>query len=246
MEKPLLDTHMKTIPIGLSSSHIEAISKYSLPEITSVCILLLYSFSRFTTESIYYNYQEHCYAGGCLDHKGLHGKDDALLPAAGLKLAVIHTVGKEQGGQHGQHPVAGEHDNARDAQQGKAVGKAGQAKHQQRAVAAQRQHKAQMGYLRTAELFAQQGVKHHHAKDLRRTAHGGKQGVGGFPACTAKVVFEEIDDEVGGKVQRRVDQHDAAYHYHSLIVAEQGGEHLLYGGGLHLTGGGFFHGHFFF
>ena len=52
MEKPLLDT----IPIGLSSSHIEAISKYSLPEITSVCILLLYSFSRFTTESIYYNY----------------------------------------------------------------------------------------------------------------------------------------------------------------------------------------------
>ena len=56
MAKPLLDTHMKTIPIGLSSSYIEVISKYNLPEITSVCILLLYSFSRFTTESIYYNY----------------------------------------------------------------------------------------------------------------------------------------------------------------------------------------------
>jgi hypothetical protein len=38
MAKPLLDTHMKTIPIGLSSSYIEVISKYNLPEITSVCI----------------------------------------------------------------------------------------------------------------------------------------------------------------------------------------------------------------
>ena len=122
------------------------------------------------------------------------------------------------------------------------MGKAGQAEHQQHAVAAQRQHKAELKYLRAAEFFAQQGVKHHHAKNLRRTAHGGKQGVGGFPACTAEVVLKEIDDEVRGKVQRRVDQHDAAYHYHSLIVAEQGGEHLLYGGGLHLTGGGFFHG----
>ena len=186
--------------------------------------------------------QEYRHTGGSLDHKGLHGKDDALLPAAGLELTVIHAVGKEQGGQHGQHSVAGEHHHARNAQQGKAVGQAGQAEHQQRAVAAQRQQKAQVKYLRTAELFAQQGVKHHHAKDLRRTAHGGKQGVGGFPACTAKVVLEEIDDEVGGKVQCRVDQHDAAYHYHSLILAEQGGEHLLYGGGLHLTGGGFFHG----
>ena len=55
-------------------------------------------------------------------------------------------------------------------------------------------------------------------------------------------LFEEIDDEVGGKVQRRVDQHDAAHHYHGLIVAEQGGEHLLYGGSLHLTGGGLPHG----
>ena len=125
--------------------------------------------------------EEHRHTGGCLDHKGLHGKDDALLSAAGLELAVIHTVGKEQGGQHGQHPVAGKHDNARDAQQGKAVGKPGQAEHQQCAVAAQRQHKAQVEYLRAAELFAQQGVKHHHAKNLRRTAHGGKQGVGGFP-----------------------------------------------------------------
>ena len=122
------------------------------------------------------------------------------------------------------------------------MGKAGQAEHQQHAVAAQRQQKAQVKYLRTAELFAQQGVKHHHAKDLRRTAHGGKQGVGGFPICTAKVIFEEIDDKVGGKVQRRVDQHNAAHHYHSLIVAEQGGEHLLYGGSLHLTGGGLLHG----
>ena len=122
------------------------------------------------------------------------------------------------------------------------MGKPGQAEHQQCAVAAQRQHKTQMEYLRAAEFFSQQGVKHHHAKDLSRTAHGGKQGVGGFPACAAKVVLEEIDDEVGGKVQCRVDQHDAAHHYHSLIVAEQGGEHLLYGGGLHLTGGGFFHG----
>ena len=86
--------------------------------------------------------QEYRHAGGSLDHKGLHGKDDALLPAAGLELTVIHAVGKEQGGQHGQHTVAGEHDNARDAQQGKAMGKPGQAEHQQRAVAAQRQHKA--------------------------------------------------------------------------------------------------------
>ena len=122
------------------------------------------------------------------------------------------------------------------------MGKPGQAEHQQRAVAAQRQHKAQMEYLRTAELFAQQGVKHHHTKDLRCTSHGGKQGVGGFPACTAKVVLEEIDDEVGGKVQRRVDQHDAAHHYHSLIVAEQSGEHLLHSGGFHLAGGGLLHG----
>ena len=56
------------------------------------------------------------------------------------------------------------------------------------------------------------------------------------------ISFEEIDDEVGGQIQCRVDEHDAAHHDHSLIVAEQGGEHLLYGGGLHLTGGGFFHG----
>ena len=52
MEKPLLDTHMKNIPIGLSSSHIEAISKYSLPEITSVYILaFIRRNSRFTTEN---------------------------------------------------------------------------------------------------------------------------------------------------------------------------------------------------
>ena len=37
------------------------------------------------------------------------------------------------------------------------MGKAGQAEYQQRAVAAQCQHKAQVKYLRTAELFAQQG-----------------------------------------------------------------------------------------
>ena len=139
--------------------------------------------------------QEYRHTGGSLDHKGLHGKDNALLPASGLELTVIHAVGKEQGGQHGQHSVAGEHHHARNAQQGKAVGQAGQAEHQQRAVAAQRQHKAELKYLRAAELFAQQRVKHHHAKNLRRTAHGGKQGVGGFPACTAKVVFEEIDDD---------------------------------------------------
>ena len=155
--------------------------------------------------------QEHRHAGGSLDHKGLHGKDDALLPASGLELAVIHTVGKEQGGQHGQHPVAGEHDNARDAQQRQTVGKAGQAEHQQRAVAAQRQHKAELKYLRAAELFAQQGVKHHHAKDLCRTAHSGKQGVGGFPACTAKVVFEEIDDEGLSDTSTKTETHSVSF-----------------------------------
>ena len=34
------------------------------------------------------------------------------------------------------------------------MGKPGQAEHQQRAVAAQRQHKAELEYLRAAELFA--------------------------------------------------------------------------------------------
>ena len=101
------------------------------------------------------------------------------------------------------------------------MGQPGQAEHQQCAVAAQRQHKAQPEYLRAAEFFAQQRVEHHHAKDLGRTAHGGKQGVGGFPALTAEVVFEEIDDKVGGEIQRRVDQHDAAHHDHGLIVAEK-------------------------
>ena len=99
--------------------------------------------------------QEYRHTGGSLDHKGLHGKDNALLPASGLKLTVIHAVGKEQGGQHGQHSVAGEHHHARNAQQGKAVGQPGQAEHQQRAVAAQCQHKAELEHLRAAEFFAQ-------------------------------------------------------------------------------------------
>ena len=58
---------------------------------------------------------------------------------------------------YGQHPVAGKHDHARDAQQRQTVGKAGQAEHQQGAIAAQCQHKAQVKYLRAAEFFAQQG-----------------------------------------------------------------------------------------
>ena len=54
MAKPLLDTHMKTIPIGLSSSYIEVISKYNLPEITSVYILVfIRRNSRFTTKTQY-------------------------------------------------------------------------------------------------------------------------------------------------------------------------------------------------
>ena len=54
----------------------------------------------------------------------------------------------------------------------------------------------------------------------------GEQGVAALPAFPAEVIFEEVNDEVGGQVQCRIDEHDGGDHHHGLIVANRAGEHL--------------------
>ena len=55
-------------------------------------------------------------------------------------------------------------------------------------------------------------------KDLYRSAKGIEQCIGVIPGLSAEIVFKEIDYQVGGRIDRAVDQYNGNYYCHSLIV----------------------------
>ena len=55
-------------------------------------------------------------------------------------------------------------------------------------------------------------------KDLYRSAKGIEQCIGVIPGLSAEIVFEEIDHQIGGRINGTVNQHNGDHHSHSLIV----------------------------
>jgi len=177
--------------------------------------------------------QEHGEAGSQLDDEGLHGEDDGFIAVAGLHLAVVDGIGQEHRGQDRQHAVGREDQDAAQAQHQHVVSQAGEAAGQDQDIADHGKNQAEAEDVRVAHLLAQQRIQQHHAQDLGDAADHREQRVVALPGGAGDVILEEIDDQVGGDVQRAVDQHDRQHGDHRLVVLEQRLEHLADAGGLH-------------
>ena len=175
-------------------------------------------------------------AGGQLHHEGLHGEDDAFVTAVILQFAVVNCVGQEYCGQYRQHTEGGEDEEGRNEEYEQRLG-AGTHQNQQHSVSTDGHGKAQEEHLGSGQEPAQYREEDHHGDDLHSAAEGVKQRVAVFPCRTCKIIFEEIDQQIGCDVQGAVDQDDGDDHGHGLIVLDQRRKHLLDGRGFHIDGG---------
>ena len=92
------------------------------------------------------------------------------------------------------------------------------------------------------DLYGVEGLpeereEEHHGKDLHAPCKSIEQSVVALPVGTCEIILEEIDEQVGSDICRRIEKYDGDDHRHGLIIAKERLEHLSHRRRLHIDRG---------
>ena len=140
-------------------------------------------------------------------------------------LSVIHRICQKDRCQNRKHPVCRKDEKSGNKQE-KHSFHIGKCQNQQYDISCNRHGKADIKYPDGAECLAQQWEKQHHGKNLDGAAKHIEQSVGIVPALPSKIIFEEVNDQIGSDVNRAVNQYNGNDHCHRLVILKQRPKHL--------------------
>ena len=174
-----------------------------------------------------------CYESGNsaseLYDEGLHGEDDRLVTGPGLPLGVVTGVGQEDGVQNVQETLGHKDEDGRRRQDIDAAG-VGQIREQaEQGEAHDSGNNGNIEDISRVEAFPQKREHKAHEDDLHDGAKGVVDQQVAAPVLVSHVILDEIGDEVGRNTISHIDNDRREHDPHSLVIAEQGLEHLADG-----------------